>query len=64
VRRPICPKGAEARQCLYLYDFASLEEARTIIGDFIERFNRGWLLERHGHMTPAEVRQELTRMAA
>lgn len=51
-------------ECLYLYDFASLEEARTIIGDFIERFNRGWLLERHGHMTPAEVRQELTRMVA
>ena len=26
----------------------SLEEARQVIGAFIERYNRGWLLERHG----------------
>jgi len=51
-------------ECLYLHDFESLEEAREAIGEFIERYNRGWLLERFGHRTPAEVRQELTRMAA
>jgi putative transposase len=51
-------------ECLYLHDFESLEQAREAIGEFIERYNRGWLLERFGHRTPAEVRQELTRMAA
>jgi len=51
-------------ECLYLHDFESLEEARQVIGAFIERYNHGWLIERHGHKTPAEVRQQLTRMAA
>ena len=30
----------------------------------IERYNREWLLERHGYRTPAEVRRALTRQAA
>jgi hypothetical protein len=51
-------------ECLYLHDFESLEEARMVIGEFIERYNRGWLVERHGHKTPAEIREQLTRMAA
>lgn len=51
-------------QCLYLHDFESLEEARHIIGAFIERYNHGWILERHGYMTPAQARHELTRRAA
>jgi hypothetical protein len=34
------------------------------MGAFIERYNRGWLLERPGYRTPAQVREELTRMAA
>ena len=44
-------------ECLYLHDFESLEEARQEIDAFIERYNRGWLLERHGYRTPAQVRQ-------
>lgn len=51
-------------ECLYLHDFASLDEARRVIGEFIERYNRAWLLERHGHRTPAEVRASFTRLAA
>ena len=51
-------------ECLYLHDFESLEEARDVIGEFIERYNRGWLLERYGYRTPAEVRRELTQKAA
>ena len=35
-----------------------------MIGGFIERYNRGWLIERHGHKTSIEVREQLTRMAA
>ena len=51
-------------ECLYLHDFASLDEARGMIGEFIERYNREWLLERHGHRTPAAVRVGFLRQAA
>ena len=50
--------------CLYLHDFATLDEARQVIGEFIERYNRQWVLERHGYRTPTEVRASLTRQAA
>jgi transposase InsO family protein len=51
-------------ECLYLHDFATLDEARQVIGEFIERYNHAWLLARHGYQTPAAVRQALTRQAA
>ena len=51
-------------ECLYLHDFATLDEARQVIGAFIERYNRAWLLERHGYRTPAGVRRALTHQAA
>jgi len=51
-------------ECLYLHDFQTLEEARQVIREFIEAYNREWLIERHGHRTPADVRQALTRKAA
>ena len=43
-------------QCLYLHRFTSLVEARAIIGEFIERYNTQWLIERLGHQTPAAAR--------
>jgi len=49
-------------QCLYLHQFTSLAEARTIISEFIERYNTQWLIERLGHQTPAAARA--TAMAA
>ena len=51
-------------ECLYLNDFETMEEAREVIGAFIERYNRGWLLQRHAYLTPARAREELTRRAA
>jgi transposase InsO family protein len=51
-------------ECVYLHDFATLAEARQVISEFVERYNRAWLLERHGYRTPAEVRRVLTRQAA
>ena len=51
-------------ECLHLHDFATLEEARQVIGEFVEQYNREWLLERHGYRTPAEVRRAFTRQAA
>jgi transposase InsO family protein len=49
---------------LFLHDFKSLEEARQVIGASIECYNRGWILERHGYKTPAQVRYEFTLKAA
>ncbi len=43
-------------QCIYLHRFASLAEARRIIGEFIQRYNTEWLIERLGHRTPAAAR--------
>ena len=43
-------------QCLYWHQFTSLAEARTIISEFIERYNTQWLIERLGHQTPAAAR--------
>ena len=51
-------------ECIYLNDFATLEEAREVIGAFIERYNSGWLLQRHGYLTPAQAREELGRKRA
>jgi transposase InsO family protein len=43
-------------QCLYLHQFASLAEAREVIGKFIRRYNTEWLIERLGYRTPAAAR--------
>ena len=51
-------------QCLYLHQFASLEEARCIVDEFIARYNAEWLVERLGHRTLAQVRVEAARKAA
>lgn len=51
-------------ECIYLHRFRTLEEARAVLRAFVQRYNTQWLLQRHGYRTPAEVRQELTRMAA
>jgi hypothetical protein len=50
--------------CLYVQRFQTLDEARAVIGTFIESYNNEWLIQRHGYRTPAEVRRELTLMAA
>ncbi|WP_420636637.1 hypothetical protein [Candidatus Palauibacter sp.] len=49
---------------MYLNDFEVRDEVREVIGAFIERHNRGWLLQRHGYLTPARAREKLTRRAA
>jgi transposase InsO family protein len=51
-------------QCLYLHRFKNLEEARRIIAEFIERYNREWLIERLGYRTPAQARADAWRAAA
>jgi putative transposase len=51
-------------QCVYLHRFESLEQARAIIGTFIERYNHEWLIERLGHRTPAQARVDALGRAA
>jgi len=51
-------------QCIYVHQFASLEQARQLIGEFIARYNAEWLIERLGHRTPAQARADaLARVA-
>ena len=51
-------------QCIYLHQFASLEQAQQIIGEFIARYNTEWLIERLGHRTPAQGRADALQKAA
>jgi hypothetical protein len=50
--QPFVPVGAPQiirtlkEHCLHLYDIESLEEDREVIAEFIERHNRGCLLQR------------------
>jgi putative transposase len=43
-------------QLLWLEPFATIEELRVALLAFKDRYNREWLIERHGHRTPAAVR--------
>jgi len=53
-------------QLLWVRTFETVEELRVALLEFKERYNRGWLCERHGHQTPAAVRAALMapRLAA
>ena len=57
---------AHKEECIHLHDFETLEveEAREVIGAFIERYNDGWLLHRHGLLTAARAGERLSRRAA
>jgi transposase InsO family protein len=63
VQEPECNGLAEhfvrilKEQCLWVHRFKDLEEARRIIGEFIERYNSQWILERFGYRTPNQVRE-------
>ena len=69
VREPQCNGVIERfirtlkEQCVWLHRFESLEEARGIIGAFIEHYNHHWLIERLNHRTPADARRELLAAA-
>jgi len=43
-------------QLLWVRRFESVEELRRELLAFKERYNQHWLLQRHGHRTPAQVR--------
>jgi transposase InsO family protein len=37
--------------------FRNLEEVRAAVGEFVERYNAHWRLEKLGFLSPREVRQ-------
>lgn len=46
-------------QLLWVRSFETVEELRLALLAFKERYNQQWLVERHGHRTPAAVRDAL-----
>lgn len=44
-------------QLIWVRIFETVEELRLALLEFKERYNREWLIERHGHRSPAEVRR-------
>jgi putative transposase len=51
-------------QLLWVRTFDTVEELRVALLEFKDRYNGGWLCERHGHQTPAQVRARLVERAA
>ncbi len=51
-------------QLLWLRWFPTVEELRRALHEFKERYNREWLIERHGHVSPAAHREKLALQAA
>jgi transposase InsO family protein len=47
-------------QLLWVRTFDTVEELRLTLLEFKARYNREWLIERHGYQTPAAVRAAFT----
>jgi transposase InsO family protein len=47
-------------QLVWLWRFETVEELRTALLDFKDRYNREWLIERHGWVSPREHYRRLT----
>jgi len=48
---------------LWVRTFRTIEELRVALIDFAERYNRTWLVARHGYKTPDQVRNEQLSVA-
>lgn len=51
-------------QLLWIRPFRTVDELQRALSDFRERYNREWLLQRHGHVSPAQARAKLLARAA
>ena len=45
-------------QAIYGRDFLTLDDVRTAVGGFVERYNQSWRLEKLAYRTPIEAREE------
>jgi putative transposase len=46
-------------QLLWVRTFGTVEELRLALHAWLEVYNEQWLIERHGHRSPAQVRRDL-----
>jgi len=44
--------------------FRNIEEVRSAVADFIKKYNQQWLIEKLGHRSPAQARQEYFQAVA
>jgi transposase InsO family protein len=47
-------------QLLWIRTFETVEELRTALQEFKNRYNREWLIARNGYLTPEQARMKLT----
>ena len=50
-------------QLLWVRAFHTLDELRLALHEFRRQYNEHWLVEKHGHQTPAQVRRRLQAAA-
>jgi len=43
---------------IWVRAFRNLEESRCALAEFHERYNRHWIVQRPGYLTPAQARQQ------
>ena len=48
---------------LWVHTFDTIEELRRALQDFVAHYNDTWLVARHGHRTPNQIRAEQRRLA-
>ena len=46
-------------QLLWVQTFDTIEELRQALLAFKDRYNTGWLVQKHGHITPTQAREQL-----
>jgi hypothetical protein len=46
-------------QLLWIHSFANIEDLNQALQEFRDLYNHQWLIERHNHRPPAQVRQDL-----
>ena len=51
-------------QVLWIEPFATIEDLRLALLAFKDRYNREWLIQRHGHRSPAAIRTAYTAALA
>lgn len=49
---------------LWVRTFSTIEELRLALLEFKDRYNNHWLIERHGHISPAQARNKVLQAAA
>ena len=56
------PHGILKENLLWVRTFDTIEELRTALVEFANRYNETWLVARHGYRTPAQVRADQCRL--